>query len=372
MRGLLRTTVGAGALIGLLALATLLTSAPASRSHRTQPSTQRGLLSLPAAAQAPVSAALGRDEPGYRVRGAATGFVASNPLQHLSTRFTAGGVSIADAGARLALRLNGYGSTTAPHLVDGRVTYQHGPLAEWYANGPLGLEQGFTLDRPTPAASANLTLAVGVGGNMAAQLSRGDVLLRHGATTLRYTGLRASDARGRPLAASLGLDPSSHRILIHVDARGASYPIRIDPLVEEAELTSSKTGDGPLGNAVAIDGNTAVVGATESAYVFVEPPGGWSDITQTAQLTATTGGQRFYETAHDSSLKPIGKLTGIGAARQASEYVITIPDVDPTVPIQVALDGSNLGKLGSQSRIDSVRKLVKSISEPALLRSLTK
>src|ERR1700723_595904 len=103
MRGLLRTTVGAGALIGLLVLATLLTGTPVSRSQRTSPSTQRGLLSLPAAAQAPISAALGREESGYRVRRIATGFVASNPLQRLSARFTPGGVSIADAGALLAL-----------------------------------------------------------------------------------------------------------------------------------------------------------------------------------------------------------------------------------------------------------------------------
>ena len=66
---------------------------------------------------------------------------------------------------------------------------------------------------------------------------------------------------------------------------------------QTAELTSSDrvNGDG-FGNGVAIDGSTIVVGAPDrkghegAVYVFSEPAGGWVDATQTAELTASDGG----------------------------------------------------------------------------------
>jgi hypothetical protein len=73
---------------------------------------------------------------------------------------------------------------------------------------------------------------------------------------------------------------------------------------QTATLTASDPGPGDqLGWAVAIDGNTVIGGAPYAnvnginwagkAYVFVGPPGGWTDMTQTAELTPTynIGGQ---------------------------------------------------------------------------------
>ena len=36
-----------------------------------------------------------------------------------------------------------------------RVTYAHPGLSEWYVNGPLGLEQGFTIPRAPAAGTAD-------------------------------------------------------------------------------------------------------------------------------------------------------------------------------------------------------------------------
>jgi len=36
-------------------------------------------------------------------------------------------------------------STASPRANHNRVEYRRGPLPEWYVNGPLGLEQGFTV-----------------------------------------------------------------------------------------------------------------------------------------------------------------------------------------------------------------------------------
>ena len=47
----------------------------------------------------------------------------------------------------------GYGSSlsalgdAAPRAKANRVVYERAGLSEWYANGPLGLEQGFTIPR---------------------------------------------------------------------------------------------------------------------------------------------------------------------------------------------------------------------------------
>ena len=66
---------------------------------------------------------------------------------------------------------------------------------------------------------------------------------------------------------------------------------------QTAKLTASDRGSGDeLGISVAVDGDTVVVGAPAddseagSAYVFVEPLGGWADATQTAKLTASDRG----------------------------------------------------------------------------------
>ncbi|MFH1419169.1 MAG: FG-GAP repeat protein [Planctomycetota bacterium] len=66
-----------------------------------------------------------------------------------------------------------------------------------------------------------------------------------------------------------------------------------------AKLSASDAlGGDYFGYAVAISGETVVVGAygdddhgsvSGSAYVFVKPPGGWEDMTQTAKLTASDG-----------------------------------------------------------------------------------
>ncbi len=308
-----------------------------------QPPLKRGLLSLPAAAQAPISAALGRDERSYRVRALPDReFAAANPAQRLRATFTAAGASITAGDARLALALRGYGVANAltpapraaPELRAGRIVYDRGPIEEWFANGPLGIEQGFTVGAPLEQApsSAPLTLSIATGDGMRASIDHGQVMLHGGGASLRYTDLTVTDARGRPLRAWLAL--RQDRLLIHVNTVGARYPVRIDPLVDEGELTATTTGNAPLGNAVAVSGGTVVVGATEAAYVFTKPAGGWGDATQTAALSATevnglapqgfgdsvaVSGDTIVVGAPSSAI--VAKKSDVGAA-----YVFTMPN----------------------------------------------
>jgi hypothetical protein len=257
---------------------------------------RQGLLSLPLGAQGPISAALGHDQAAYRI----DGFLARNPAQRLAARFERSGVAIKAGSTRFDMSLKAFGrpgtltalAPVSPVASADRVSYARGSLHEWWANGPLGLEQGFDIAR-RPTGSAPLALSLAVSGGV--RLDHGTVLLPGG---LRYAGVSASDARGRALHAWLQV--RGGRILVRVDDRGARYPVRIDPFVEQAELTASDgAASDEFGYSAAVSGNTVVVGAPEhkvganaqqgAVYVFQMGAGGWANAAQTAELTDSTG-----------------------------------------------------------------------------------
>ncbi len=162
---------------------------------------------------------------------------APNPAQRFDATFSDTGVHIGN-GAGLTVAAYGRAGATrtlgpaAPVADANRVTYRAGGMSYSYANGPLGLEQTFTIPhRPAGAAGAPLTIAIAV-GNAHPTLAGGTVTL-HGPSgqILRYGQLGATDARGRSLPARLAV--SGNRILLQVDDRGAAYPIRIDPFVAQ-------------------------------------------------------------------------------------------------------------------------------------------
>jgi hypothetical protein len=119
---------------------------------------------------------------------------------------------------------------------------------------------------------------------------------RSGKTILRYAGLTARDASRKDLRAWLEIH--SNVLLIQIDAADADYPLAIDPIVQLAQLTASDGGYNELfGNSIAIDGNTVAIGAEGATldgnmfegavYVFVKPASGWANMTQVAKLTAS-------------------------------------------------------------------------------------
>ena len=209
-----------------------------------------GLTSLPLVAQARISGALGADERAYRVSRSGDGYWAFSPAQRLRARFDRAGALIASGRARLSLGLSavGYGASleplgrVQPFARANRVVYARPGLSEWYANGPAGLEQGFTIARaPTGRVDGPLTLALALSGDVRPALSGGGRSLTFsapGGSSLRYGGLAASDARGRSLHSWLEL--RGGRVLLRVDAGGASYPLRIDPSSSRARSWSAE------------------------------------------------------------------------------------------------------------------------------------
>jgi hypothetical protein len=203
-----------------------------------------------------------------------------------------------------------------------RVEYRRGAVTEWYVNGPLGLEQGFTIASPPPHASGEHELRVDldIAGDLTPVASGLDVVdLRdaRGRTGLRVRNVFASDARGESLAASLRVEDGKLRI--RVDDGDAAYPIVIDPTYsQEAELVASDAAPSSyFGIGVAIDGDTAVVGAKTAggrgaAYVFTRRGTSWIQQQELVASDAATGDQ------FGSAVAVSGDAIAIGAPRKAS------------------------------------------------------
>jgi hypothetical protein len=298
---------------------------------------ERALSSLPMSTQAPIAAALGAEEPAYHIQTSPGGFEANNPVQRLTARFSGAGVQIASGKTRvgLSLRALGYGRSlqalgvAPPHARANRVTYAQAGIRLWYVNGPLGLEQGFSIGRaPSGPTGEELTLVLALSGDVHASLAAGGggVTFSHaGGPSLLYRGLRINDARGRALSGGLELRNGS--VLVRVGTRGARYPLRVDPFIQQAEkLAGSGQAGAPvprLGVSVALsaDGNTALVGGpgdygkTGAAWVFTRSGSTW-----TQQGSKLTGGTEQGEGQFGSSvaLSAAGNTALIGGPGDSS------------------------------------------------------
>ncbi len=277
-----------------------------------------GVARVASEARASISAQLGLDIPAYHLVPDTGAFRGANAAQHLRLDFTRSGVLVGSGAARFGLGLRAEGSGSSLHAVNtvtpeleraNDIAYLHEAISEWYVNGPLGLEQGFSIARP-PAAAAALTLAVGVSGASRVALSADgqSALLRGaGGNALRYGHLSTRDARGRALRTWLTVD--GQQLLLHVDARGARFPLVVDPMVEaepeqkldagSERLSNGSSGEVPersrFGWSVALsaDGDTALVGApgedsgVGAAWIFTRSGSGW--IEQGTKLTIPEG-----------------------------------------------------------------------------------
>ena len=227
---------------------------------------------------------------------------------------------------RAAARMRSGDRRTVEH--DGnRVTTSRRDVAEWFVNGPLGLEHGFDLSSAPPGRGrVVLTIALEGATAQRAAASAGSIVLDSPRGRWTYGDAFAHDATGRELAIELRAERSQIRLL--VEDRGARYPITIDPLLfpfvreftaREDEQPDQADGD-EFGIAVAISGDLAVVGAHNAAsggtargaaYVFSRnqgSPGHWGIV---KRLTAPDGadGDRFgYDVAVSGDRVLVGAL----------------------------------------------------------------
>lgn len=294
MRILAALAAAALALLAALALqnAGLLSGGGAARATpaaapplRVPSGTEVSLSSLPPALAAAASRAIGAADPAYGTVRSHGRLLARNAPGRLSITYAGNSVELAGPrGARLSVGLAAvsFGGRTvsapsvARRVVSGNVvTYARGGVSEWYANGPLGLEQGFTIARPSPSAeraggSIQLELALpeGTRAEPAGAGSAVRLLTAHGA--FHYSRAFAFDADGRSLPVRLLV--SHGELALALAAAGARYPITVDPIITGEEgavgLESPEIPAGAgFGVSVAVsgEGNTAIVGAVPAA-----------------------------------------------------------------------------------------------------------
>ncbi|MFI5298260.1 MAG: hypothetical protein ACHREM_09200 [Polyangiales bacterium] len=231
---------------------------------------------------------------------------------------TARGIQLDSAvgGFHLTVETTSVGRRTSPRSLDVLFQSAEGQelvldreddVEERYLAGPLGLEQTY-LVRARPEGRGPLVIAVAFEGLTLskAEGTSDQVLLRDASGIVRagYRDLAAVDAAGRELPSRMEVGRTS--VALEIDDTGAEYPLHVDPLVwvKQAELLAS---DGQpfdeFGNAVAVSGGTAIVGAPQTdvggvsynqgtAYVFVQSGATWI---QQAELKASGGvaGENF-------------------------------------------------------------------------------
>ncbi len=318
-------------LAGLLALAAMRALHDVPREGAAPRREQ--LSQLPRGAREAASAALGGELPGYALGAERGGFAAGNPSQRLQLRFAGAGLQIAAGETLVGIRPSAIGhggslqrlGAVRTSASANRVSYAGAGLAGWYANGPLGVEQGFIIARaPGGAAGKTLTLSMALTGNARAVLEAGGQSVRFshaGSPRLRYSSLLVSDARGEMLRARLQLAP--RRLLLQIDAQHARYPLRIDPLIQQGEKLAGSEEVGSLilfgqSAALSADGSTALVGGPfddgglGAGWVFTRSGSSWSQ--QGPKLTAPGQGKGFGTSVALSSDGNTALVGGDGAA----------------------------------------------------------
>ncbi len=327
-------------------------SGPASGNERPPAVAETATAALRAAYVTAVQAEAGAEYAFQAADGRAVG---DNRGQRLTAALSAAGVRVtaAEAGPapELALALWGLGCAGAvspvapvePQTRRNRAEYVRPAVTEWYVNGPLGLEQGFTLAQPPRCApAAGIELEVSTGSEVTAQLhgsgpaesSYVELLDSSHKTWLRYSDVFASDARGRALPTRLAVVDG--RIRLSVDDAGAAYPVTIDPLIwtVQQQLQGSDTAAGDFfGRSVAVSGTTAVVGAFQAnlpgktgagaAYVFVRSGTLWSEQQKLTAADAAQDAAFGFAVAVSGDTAVIGApgATAAGKATAGAAYV---------------------------------------------------
>jgi len=185
-------------------------------------------------------------------------------------------VGESDPSWQVRLTLAGIGrgehwATPQPAILDASgtdITYDRGPVTEFYKNTAAGLEQGFVLrERPSGAGAARVRMGL-TGDLIHAPSGDGRVRFVDGdrRDRLEVSALHVVDASDRVLASWMEVEGCASvgapcALSLAFDDRDATYPVTIDPLytAEEAVQTFAD-GPGLGGYSVDVDGDWAIVG----------------------------------------------------------------------------------------------------------------
>ena len=223
-----------------------------------------------------------------------------------------------------------------PQATGNRVSFARSDVTEWYVNGPLGLEQGFTA-KANPCPGEALRIDIMLGGDLKARPAANGLILSdaRGETALHYSDLFAQDASGKRVAAKFALDAGGQQVALIVDDAAARYPIIIDPLLwtnQKQLLASDRMANDSFGSSVAVIGDTAVIGAPSvniggqpyagQVYVFTRSGGVWSE-SQKLNGAGSTNEFFGYSVALSSDTLAVGASHG-GSGKPGMVYIFAL------------------------------------------------
>ncbi|MCO4774175.1 MAG: FG-GAP repeat protein, partial [Deltaproteobacteria bacterium] len=105
-------------------------------------------------------------------------------------------------------------------------------LDAWWQSGPEGLRQGWTL-RDRPEGDGPLLVTVALDGLPVAKTGDDFISFAADGRAVRYAGVAAWDAHGRPLVATMNAVTSADGVAVtlSVEDAGAAWPLTLDPLI---------------------------------------------------------------------------------------------------------------------------------------------
>lgn len=292
------------------------------------------------------------DTSRYAIDKIHDGHVARNSAQRWITTFDGRGFTTTPTGGEWSwgLEIERYGWGGELHCVSepksSLVDQEHlaylwdDTLQEWYVNDQHGLEHGYVILAKPISADGLLTLEIRVRGGLQAVChpsGREVAFVRDGAQLIRYSNLVVFDANGWTLPANFTQSPSGS-LFLSVNDCDATYPLTIDPIAQQAYVKASNTGPDRFGRAIAISGDTMVIGApyesshatgvngdqlsdqaglAGAAYVFVRNGGTW---TQQAYLKASNTSLAHFA-AFGTAVSISGDTIVVGAPGEDSSGV---------------------------------------------------
>lgn len=188
------------------------------------------------------------------------------------------------------------------HEIHSQITNQKTQIIEFFENKPEGLEHSFIIQQKIDTQAIKLVLSIQ--GDLLPEVSADGQALMFtndgGETVLRYDRLKSWDSNGTELASRM--EAYGSELSLVVDDENAVYPVTIDPTFTQVrKLVASDGAPNDLfGRSLALSGNTAIVGAISddvgpnanqgSAYIFERNAGGADNWNEVKKLTASDGG----------------------------------------------------------------------------------
>ncbi|MCI0710192.1 MAG: FG-GAP repeat protein [Chloroflexi bacterium] len=264
------------------------------------------------------SQAIGQDDVDYHFEQTTAGYAASNPAHHLTIEATEQTIKISIFDSNW--RLTSDSPADAITVQDNRLTLHREHYDEWYVNGPVGLQQGFTLYEPSQ-------IAFNLGGDLPATANGNTLYIGE---ALTFSGLMAYDAAGQ--AVPVKFDLHDNKLVYVYEDSSAVYPLTIDPWVQQQKLTATDgNGNDMFGFSVALNGDTALIGAhfadcptsgtCGAAYVFTRSGTMWSQQAKLTASDAATGDSFGRTVALNGDTALVGAYGKVGFT--GSAYIFT-------------------------------------------------